>query len=122
MKNQNFFLLILMTVLFAGVILGYLIGQRAASETVFAAVPEEMLTLPTEALETTPEICFPIDLNKASKEELMALPGIGEKMSFRILAYRRERKQFSVIEDLLNVQGMTEKMLDKIRDLVYIGG
>lgn len=122
MKNQNYFLLIIMTMLFAGIILGFLVGQRSASETVFVAVPEEMLTLPTETQETTPEICFPIDLNKASKEELMALPGIGEKMSFRIMSYRWERKRFSSVEELLNVQGMTEKILDKIRDLVYIGG
>jgi competence protein ComEA len=122
MKNQKIPLTIIITVLFAGIIFGYLIGQRTSGETVFVAVPDEMMTLPTETEETISEICFPIDLNKASKEELMALPGIGEKMTFRIMAYRRERKQFSTVEDLLNVQGMTDKMLDKIRDLVYIGG
>lgn len=122
MKNQNFFLLIMITVLFTGIMLGYLLGQRAVGDTVLVAVPDEMMTLPTQTDESTAEICFPIDLNKASKEELMALPGIGEKLSFRIMSYRRERKRFSTVEDLLNVQGMTEKTLDKIRDLVYIGG
>lgn len=122
MKNRNIFLLMMATALFVGFIFGFLTGRRTSGETVFVAVPDAMMTLPEETAETTSEICFPIDLNTAGKEEIMALPGIGEKMTLRIMAYRWERRKFAAVEDLLNVEGMTKKMLENIRDLVYVGG
>jgi competence protein ComEA len=62
-----------------------------------------------------------INLNTASMEELVTLPGIGPSYAKRIVAYREKNGGFKRLEDLLNVQGIGEKTLDKIRDRVTVG-
>lgn len=50
-----------------------------------------------------------ININTASKEELMLLDGIGEVMAERILAYRTEHGAFESIEQLQEIKGIGEK-------------
>ena len=57
-----------------------------------------------------------INLNQASKEELMTVTGIGPATADNILAYREENGPFKTVEDLLQVNRIGEKTLDKIRD------
>ena len=52
----------------------------------------------------------------------MALPGIGEVLAERIVAYREENGNFSSPEELLNVEGVGKKRLEEILDLITIGG
>lgn len=125
MKKQHFPLLIAVTFLFTGFLLGFLTGRNIGASNVTISVPAQMLTMPAQtepAQSEDEEIVFPIDLNKARKEELLALPGIGEKLTGRILAYRRERGRFFSVEDLLNIEGITENILKKIENLVMVGG
>lgn len=55
-----------------------------------------------------------VDLNSASVEELMLLPGIGEVLAERIVAYRREHGPFTSVEGLLAVPGIGEGTVDRI--------
>jgi competence protein ComEA len=59
-----------------------------------------------------------LNLNTASKQELMKLPGVGEATAERILLYREENGKFRKIEELKNVKGIGEKKFQKIKPLV----
>lgn len=55
-----------------------------------------------------------VDLNTASKEQLMTLPGIGEAMAERIMLCRQELGRFRTPEDLRKVKGIGAKKLEKL--------
>lgn len=129
MKKQSFPILIILTALFAAFTLGFFLGENHASEGITLSIPVSMQTVPTEttAVKTeetllSPVIVFPIDITRAGKEEFMALPGIGETLAERIIAYRNTHGNFSRPEDLLNVEGMGKKRFEEILDLIIIGG
>ena len=61
-----------------------------------------------------------IDINTASKEQLMGLPGIGESKALQILSYREEHGEFSSTEDIMNVPGIKEAMYSKIKDYIRV--
>ena len=65
---------------------------------------------------------FPVPINTADKEALMQLPGIGDTLAERILAYRRANGPFRSEEELLLVEGIGKKRLEEIWDLIIIGG
>lgn len=60
-----------------------------------------------------------ININKASKEELMTLPNIGEKRAEAIIEYR-ENSPFKKIEDIKNVTGIGEKFYQSLKDLITV--
>ena len=60
-----------------------------------------------------------VNLNLASKEELMSLPNIGEKRAQAILDYRQENK-FTKIEDIKNVSGIGDKYFEAMKDLITV--
>jgi competence ComEA-like helix-hairpin-helix protein len=55
-----------------------------------------------------------VDINKATKEELVSIRGIGEALAESILARRKEVGQFTDIEDLLLVEGVGQKRYESI--------
>src|SRR5262245_38906619 len=56
-----------------------------------------------------------IDPNVATLEELEGLPGIGPARAAAIVAQRRERGRFRRLEDLLEVPGIGDKTLERLR-------
>ncbi|MBM4285272.1 MAG: helix-hairpin-helix domain-containing protein [Deltaproteobacteria bacterium] len=64
---------------------------------------------------------LPVDLNRATQEDLEALPGVGPALAARILAYRRSHGPFKRVEDLEEVQGIGPKVLAVIKPHVIIG-
>ena len=60
----------------------------------------------------------PLNLNTADAEALCALPGIGETLAGRILAFREAHGPFAAPEELMLVEGIGEKRYERIRDLV----
>ena len=60
---------------------------------------------------------FPPDLNRADRDALMLLPGIGEKTADAILEYRSDYGPFQSPEELILVSGIGEKKLSGILPL-----
>jgi competence protein ComEA len=62
-----------------------------------------------------------INLNTATPEELELLPGIGEVTARRIVEFREENGPFRSIDDLIHVQGISDRTIDAFRDQVTVG-
>lgn len=61
-----------------------------------------------------------IDINTAGIEELIRLPGIGEKTAEKIIELRTERGKFKRIKELMDVKGIGEVKFNKIKKFLYI--
>lgn len=129
MRKPKISVLLVITIVFAAFTFGFFLGRNQNQGEMFVAVPEKIMTVPSiqtesieEPTEDTEEISFPIPINQADKEEIMALPGIGDVLAERIIAYRKEHGEFSAVEELLNVEGLGKKRLEAILDLISIGG
>ncbi len=69
----------------------------------------------TAATAQRPAVHRNVNLNTATKTELMMLPGIGEATAERILLYREEKGPFKSVNELKNVKGIGEKKFGKLK-------
>lgn len=128
MKKLRLSILVAVTLLFVVFTLGFFLGRNGSHGSVELSVPAAIQMPPPQTTcpePTTPEtvaVTFPIDINRADAEQLTALPGIGEVLANRIVAYREENGSFLSTQELQNVEGIGEKRLDAILDLITVGG
>lgn len=98
-------LLLGITAVFLCVLAGlYVHDTRSAGEADMVTV-----TVETEVLQEdlTPDFT-PLNLNTATAAELTQLPGIGEKLAERIVAYREANGPFASVEEIMEVDGIGE--------------
>jgi len=62
----------------------------------------------------------PVDINTAGATELQSVPGIGKSLAERILAFREKNGAFGSVDDLLKIQGIGEKSLQKLRPYLTV--
>lgn len=127
MRKPTLSPLIILTLLFAVFTTGFLAGRMTSRTAITVNVPVSMLTEPTQVPESRPaadsvKVAFPIDINRADKDALMELPGIGEVLAERIIVYRNTHGSFTAVEELLQVKGLGKNKLEEIWDLITIGG
>jgi competence protein ComEA len=138
MQKYKSLLFPLLALCFLLVMTGYFLGRQSAAGAVLTtqrAAPAETGAVPESfpGQTGTPDRALPgvdapdrtaaagrLDLNRATLEELMALPGIGEARAQRILDYRAEHGPFRQAAELMNVSGIGEKIYAGLRDLVYV--
>ena len=63
---------------------------------------------------------FPININTASKETLMQLPGIGEVKAQAIIDFRNQNGPFTSLEQIQEVSGIGPATFEKLKDLITI--
>ena len=61
-----------------------------------------------------------LNLNTANIEELINLPGVGEKTAQKIIEYREKNSGFRNINQLLNVKGIGKSKLAKIKKYIFV--
>ena len=62
-----------------------------------------------------------VDLNRADREALCLLPGVGEKKAEKILEYRRAHGPFASLQEVENVEGIGPKTVESWQGLAYLG-
>jgi competence protein ComEA len=73
-------------------------------------------TRPTE-LERT----YRVNVNEASEAELMQLPGVGPALAKRIVEYRKTRGKFQRVDDLRQVRGIGQALMERLRPFIAVG-
>ena len=103
--------------------------EYAHADSVFAArshalIETPALDHPKNVHRETPRKTTPgshsININTASKDHLIRLPGIGESYAMRIIRYREENGPFATVDDLQKVQGIGPKKLERLRPFVTV--
>jgi competence protein ComEA len=62
-----------------------------------------------------------IDINSASIEDLILVPGIGEKTAKKIIDARKKLGKFRQVEDIMKIKGIKQKRFEKLKKYLYVG-
>lgn len=61
-----------------------------------------------------------ININKADKQQLQNIPGVGPSMAERIVNYREENGKFKSVEELKNISGIGEKKFESMKEYICV--
>ncbi len=98
-------------------------GQKLYIPNVNENFAKEYIT--TENMEgivesTTTDSKSKININVGGINELSNLPGVGESLAKKIIAYREENGKFKKIDDLKNVTGIGDKKYESLKDYICV--
>lgn len=112
-RKNDFYKILLLSGALAGLILFRILIPAGASPVPAGGAPEE----PPQ--ETASEI-IKVNINTGSIEDLMTLPGIGEKTARNIMVWREKEGPFKSPEDLLDVKGIGTKKFKKLEPFIVL--
>ena len=85
----------------------------------YAVPPSPAQDVPASAPEALRE-SFRVDLNTAGIDAMTTLPGLGEKKARAILEYRLAHGRFQSLDEVAQVPGVTQDMIDEWQGLAYV--
>ena len=68
------------------------------------------------------KVVVKVDVNTAGQAELETLPRVGPALAQRILEYRKQVGTIKSVDELVNVKGIGEKLLDSLRPYLTVSG
>ena len=89
-------------------------------EMIYVPTKEEAEDFLPETMDNGGNKSKKVNINTASKEELMTLPGIGESKALAIIAYRQKNGPFTSIEDIKKIEGIKDGVYAKVREYIEI--
>lgn len=92
----------------------------AAEPVVPAVEPAAPAAEPAEPVRPAHPRASIVNLNTASVEELMSLPGVGERAARRVIAHREERGPYATVDALLAVEGFHSERLRRLAGRVTV--
>lgn len=119
MKLRYFLLGFLVGILISGIFL-VLILYKPFQDNNFPLKTHPNGTAAKVIDETVETIEGKINLNTATVDELISLPGIGPAKAASIVEFRKNYGPYSTIDELLYVPGIGESQLSEIRLLIYV--
>lgn len=112
-RQEKRVLLFLLAAGFAGAVAGFGRSLFGKSGSLLWREPETQVVQRHSS-------CFQVDLNHATREELETLPGIGPKLSARIVRLREKQGGFSSVQELLQVPGIGRKTLQQLKPYLVV--
>ncbi|MBQ2614154.1 MAG: helix-hairpin-helix domain-containing protein [Clostridia bacterium] len=103
-----------------GLLSCYFWGLNLWQNRVDGTLNQEINDLPVFSEQSEPKEEVKINLNTATKEELMTLSGVGEKIAERILEKRETLGGFHSVEQITEIQGIGEKLFEQIQPHITI--
>lgn len=98
----------------------YVDGEITQDKVPLADDDKPVVSKPvTTAVKTQKSVKYPLEINLASKKELMTLSNIGNERAQAIIAYR-QRTPFYSAEDIMKVNGIGEQIYNSIKDRIYV--
>lgn len=117
MKNGKYIFLLICT-LSLTFVLGLFVGRNTNDDYKELEYNEHVVSSSNDVSKLNNKL----DINTATMVQLMELPGIGEVIAERIIAFRTINGPFSTVDQLLNVEGIGTAKLEQIETYICIGG
>lgn len=95
-------------------------STSSGSSNVNDGNPQAGSTETHEASSEPDETAQALDINTATVERLVALPGIGQVLAERIVAYRDAHGPFTSVDQLGDVEGIGDALVERLRPLVIV--
>jgi competence protein ComEA len=95
---------------------------RALAPALTASLGLALAAVPVLADDGASGLSGVVNVNTATVEELQLLPGIGQARAEAVVALRKQRGGFKSLNDLLDVKGIGETGLERLRPHLVLTG
>jgi competence protein ComEA len=96
--------------------------MRSLRACALALTAAAALGLAAQAADTASSLVGVVNVNTATSEELELLPGVGAARAQALIALRKQRGGFKSVDELMDVKGIGEAGLARMRPYVRLDG